>query len=162
MRPVLVPALLAAALAVGCGDDGGARDGSTAPATAGQPGAVPTATAPEAGAPPTDAPPDRPTPSTSVPGPGSARAPVDLVVSAGRVAPAQVAVPGRVPLDLTARSADHVTHVLRLLTRPAVRVEVPAAGRAATQVPAPPRGAYAITVDGRRAGRLIAGGEPGP
>ncbi len=165
MRRAPVLALLAGSLAVGCGG-GGALAGGTGATTTAAPGGTlpagpgPTATAPEAGAPPTDAPPDRTSPS--VPGPETARAPVDLVVSAGRLVPAQVAVPGRVPLDLTARSGDRSKHVLRLLTRRVVRVDVPASGRAARQIPPPPHGTYAITVDGRRAGRLVAGAEPGP
>jgi hypothetical protein len=47
-------------------------------------------------------------------------------------------------------------------TPTAVHLTVPPRGRAITVLPGLRAGSYAILVNGRRAGALIAGAEPGP
>ncbi len=177
-RQLPLAALAAAALVAGCGDDDGDA-GSTAAVQQTQ--APPAATEPTASAP--DAtPPAPPTatdaiPTTTVPAPPrttptpaeeqggggeeAVRVPATFVVQGGRLTPPTISVPPRLAIELSLR-ADDAAHVLVLRTPQPQTLRVEAGGTASLRMPGLRAGSYEITLDGRAAGELIAGGEVGP
>lgn len=176
--PTAAAVVTALALA-GCGG------GSTGTGPVGEP----TASAPDATAPPTDATqpgttavtPPRTTPAQTqtVPqdaagegGDGSAdegggeeavRVPAAYVVTAGgRLRPPTITVPPFLAVEVSLAAQDGRSHTLVLGTAPPRTLRVAAGGREAVRIPGLRAGRYAVTLDGRRAGALVAGGEVGP
>jgi predicted small secreted protein len=140
----------------------------------------PTASAPEATAPPPDAtqPGTGPvtTPTTTTPrttqtqpaapddgGEQQVRVPASFVVTAGgRLTPPTITVPPFLAVEISIRADDGRSHRLVLQTQPSHALQVGAGQRAAVRIRGLRAGRYAVTLDGRRAGALVAGGEVGP
>jgi len=160
-------------MAAGCGG------GSTGTGPAGEP----TASAPEATAPPTDAtqpgttavtPPPTTTAQprtraqTEPPGDGgggeqAVRVPASFVVApGGRLTPPTITVPPFLAVELSLRAGDGRPHRLVVQTTPPHTLRVAAGQRAAIRIHGLRAGRYPVTLDGRRAGALVAGGEVGP
>ncbi|MDO8185952.1 hypothetical protein Q5424_05680 [Conexibacter sp. JD483] len=179
-RQLPLAAIAAAALAAGaagCGDDDGAATTAAAEQTQAPPSATePTASAPDA------TPPAPPTatdavPTTTVPNPPSTtptraeeqggggeeavRVPATFVIRSGRLTPPTISVPPRLAIELTLRG-DDAAHVLVLRAPQPRTLRVAAGGQASLRMPGLRAGSYDITLDGRPAGELIAGGEVGP
>lgn len=172
----LRPLAAAVLLALGVSACGG---GNTGAGTSAQP----TASAPEATAPPPDAtqpgttavtPPPQTTPPQTAGGEGDAnggasdeqqpvRVPASFVVAAGgRLTPPVITVPPLLAVEISVRADDGTAHVLVLRTPTPQRLDVAAGERAAVRIPGLRAGRYPVTLDGRRAGALVAGGEVGP
>lgn len=169
LRRPTAPALLAAlALAVGACGGGNTGAGTSQP----------TASAPEATTPPPDAtqPGTGPvtTPTTTTPAQtqpsGDAggeeqavRVPASFVVAPGaRLTPRTITVPPFLAVEISVRSDDGRPHRLVLETPVPHALEVAAGARAAVRIPGLRAGRYRVTLDGRPAGALVAGGEVGP
>lgn len=168
----LALALLAAVAMAGCGG------GNTGTGPAGEP----TASAPDATAPPTDAtqpgttavtpaptttsqPPTQtqPEPDTDGGGEQQIRVPASFVVEpGGRLTPRTITVPPFLAIELALRAEDGKPHRLVLATTPPQALRVRASSRAAVRIRGLRAGRYPVTLDGRRAGVLVAGGEVGP
>lgn len=170
----LLPALALAA--AGCGSDG---DGTTT-ATA----TNPVASTPDATAPPTDAtqpgttstttpsvttetqpatPTQTTTPPADVPDEQAVRVPASfVVVGSGRLQPPTITVPPFLAVEVSVRSDDGQPHRLVVGTPAPRTLDVAAGARAAVRIPGLRAGRYPVTLDGRRAGALVAGGEVGP
>jgi len=172
MRSAATAALLAALALGACGG------GNTGTGPAGEP----TASAPEATQPPTDAtqpgttavtPPATTTqpPTQTAPADGSSdgggeeavRVPATFTVAAGgRLTPPTITVPPFLAVELSLASQDGRPHALVLQTTPSHTLRVAAGGRKAVRIAGLRAGRYAVMLDGRRAGALVAGGEVGP
>ncbi|HKG37488.1 MAG TPA: hypothetical protein VKB25_00725 [Conexibacter sp.] len=141
----------------------------------------PTASAPDATAPPTDAtqpgtatatvPPAATTPPTETQpsddsGGGdeqAVRVPASFVVTqSGRLTPPTITVPPFLAVEISIRSDDGKPHTLVLQTSTPHTLKVAANERAAVRIAGLRAGRYPVTLDGRRAGALVAGGEVGP
>ena len=168
-----VPAvMLTAAIALAVSACGGGNTGAGS--------APPTASAPDATAPPTDAtqpgttsvtpPPAQTQPSRGADDGGatgggeqSVRVPATFTVAAsGRMTPPTITVPPFLAVELALVSDDGRPHTLVLRTATPHVLHVAAGGRAAVRIAGLRAGRYAVTLDGRRAGSLVAGGEVGP
>jgi len=170
----VLTALMLAASACGGGNTG-----------AGTP--EPTASAPDATAPPPDATQPgttavTPTPTTPAPtqpeppenggsdggtagggGEQSVRVPASFVAMAGgRLTPPAITVPPFLAVEISVESGDGEAHQLVLRTPTPHTLRVAAGKRAAVRIPGLRAGRYAVLLDGRRAGTLVAGGEVGP
>ena len=162
-------AVLTALAAAGCGG-GNTGPGATSP----------TASAPDATAPPTDAtqpgtapattPPATTTPTETQPsgdtgggGEQSVRVPASFVVTqSGRLTPPTITVPPFLAVEISIRADDGRSHTLVLRTPAPHTLQVAAGKRAAVRIAGLRAGRYAVALDGRRAGALVAGGEVGP
>lgn len=157
-----------AALALTASACGG---GNTGPGTEDQP----TATAPEATTPPTDATQPGTASTTPVPPPAktqtepddggeqAVRVPATFTVTAGgRLRPPTITVPPFLAVEVSLASDDGRPHTLVLQTPTPHTLDVAAGERAAVRIPGLRAGRYPVTLDGRRAGALVAGGEVGP
>lgn len=180
-RQIPLAALAAAAFAAGaagCGDDdGGSTTTAAVQETQPPPASTePTASAPDATppAPPTatDAnptstvpppPQTTPTPAEEQGGGGeeAVRVPATFVIVDGRLTPPTISVPPRLAIELSLRS-DGAAHVLVLRSPQPQTLRVEAGGQASVRMPGLRAGSYDITLDGKPAGELIAGGEVGP
>jgi hypothetical protein len=177
----LALALLATVATAGCGG------GSTGTGPAGEP----TASAPEATAPPSDAtqpgttavtPPTTTGRTPVAPahkhrsggaggggetgdggGEQAVRVPASFTVTAGgRLVPSTITVPPFLAVELSIVASDGKPHRLLLRTTPPHALRVGAGARAAVRIRGLRAGRYAVMLDGRRAGALVAGGEVGP
>ncbi len=173
----LIAALVLALAAGGCGGS------SSTTATT---GASPTASAPDATAPPTDATQPgtnpvttRTTPrtstkpqTTSIPqyssttssGAVRTRVPASFAIEGGKLVPAGISAPAKLPIDITVVSKDGKPHKLLLEIPPKPRtLGVAASGRLVVELPGGlPAGTYGIELDGHVAGGLVIGRKPGP
>jgi hypothetical protein len=141
----------------------------------------PTASAPDATAPPTDATQPGTAPTTTPPATSTApaeiqpsgdagdggeqavRVPASFVVTqSGRLTPPTITVPPFLAVEISIRSDDGRPHTLVLQTAQPHTLQVAAGQRAAVRIAGLRAGRYAVTLDGRRAGALVAGGEVGP
>jgi hypothetical protein len=141
----------------------------------------PTASAPDATAPPTDAtqpgtaPTTIPPATTTAPtetqpsgdsgggGEQQVRVPASFVVTpTGRLTPPIITVPPFLAVEISIRSDDSRPHTLVLRTAQPHTLQVAANERAAVRIAGLRAGRYAVTLDGRPAGVLVAGGEVGP
>jgi hypothetical protein len=176
----LAPALLTALVVAGCG--GG---------NVGAGPAEPTASAPDATAPPADATQPGTGPLTTTPpartgtepdgasGTGGAAGATDdsaagggaqdvrvpaafVAIARGRLRPPTITVPPFLAVELSLRSADGRPHRLVVATPTPHMLAVAASRRASIRIPGLRAGRYAVTLDGRRVGALVAGGEVGP
>ncbi len=169
----LAAAAVLTTLAIGaCGG------GNTGPGTTN-----PTASAPDATAPPTDATQPGTAPTTTPPattttqtptatepsgdtgggGEQSVRVPASYAVTpAGRLTPPTITVPPFLAVEISIRSDDARPHTLVLQTPAPHTLQVAAGSRTAVRIAGLRAGRYAVTLDGRRAGALVAGGEVGP
>ena len=106
-------------------------------------------------------------PRTEGTGPGAGdeepiRIPAHFEVRGARLSPAEVKVPAFLTIELAVRSRDGRPHTI-LLAAPRTEVlAVPAGGQASVTVPGLQRGRWELSVDGRPAGAIVAGSEPGP
>lgn len=161
--------IAAAALGAGLGSCGGGDRSATSTATTTAPRTTvpaatqtePVATAPSATTPPPDA--------TGPEGqPGGAgdeepiRVPARFVIRDGRLSPPEIEVPAFLRVGLSVTSRDGRAHEVRLAAPTRVTLSVPAGGHATTVVPGLRRGRWEISIDGRPAGALVAGAQPGP
>lgn len=85
-----------------------------------------------------------------------------LIRSGGRLSPPVVTVPTFLAVQLSIHSADGSTHTVLIRTPSPHTLVVPADGRKSILIPGLRAGQYAIVIDGKRAGSLTIGGEPGP
>ncbi|MFL5818779.1 MAG: hypothetical protein ACJ76L_14425 [Conexibacter sp.] len=165
-------AVVALVILAGCGG------GNTGPGAS----TNPTASAPDATAPPTDATqpgtapvttPPATTPTTTQPsddggssgggGEQAVRVPASFVVAqSGRLTPPTITVPPFLAVEISIRSDDGRAHRLVLQTPAPHTLRVAAGRRAAARIAGLRAGRYPVTLDGRRAGALVAGGEVGP
>lgn len=160
-RLTLAVPLALALSAIGCGD---APEQQTVTVT------VPTASAPDATAPPPDAtqPGTQPvTPPATAPEPDAGdeqavRVPASFVVTGGRLRPPTITVPPFLAVEVSVRADDGKPHRLVLRTPTPHVLDVKAGGRAAVRIAGLRAGRYRVTLDGRPAGALVAGGEVGP
>lgn len=139
-----------------------APDATSPPPDATQPGTGPVTT--QTAAPAAHARTQVPAPSPSPAG-GSqnVRIPATFVAApGGRLAPATITVPPFLAVEVSLQSADGKPHRLVLETPAPHTVRVPGGGRAAVRIPGLRAGRYAVLLDGRRAGALVAGGDGGP
>ncbi len=159
--------------------------GSVGPAATNPTASAPTASAPDATAPPTDAtqPGTAPltTPTTTAPaqtqtptrtqpsdtnpagGSQSVRVPASFVVTtSGRLTPPTITVPPFLAVEISLRSADGRAHTLVVQTPTPHTLQIAAGARAQVRIAGLRAGTYAVTLDGRRAGALVAGGDAGP
>jgi len=172
---------LAVLAALAAGACGGGNTG-TGPAR------EPTASAPDATAPPPDAtqpgttavtpPPATTTQTAPANGSGGAgtpggdvagggeqriRVPASFVVAPGdRLVPPTITVPPLLAVEISVRSDDGRAHRLLVGTPTPHALHVEPGGRVAVRIPGLRAGRYPVTLDGRRAGALVAGGEVGP
>ncbi len=177
--PAALALLTALALAVGACGGGNTGTG---------PAGGPTASAPDATAPPPDAtqpgtgpvttPPATTRAQQTTPGGGGGasgsgdsggggaepvRVPASFVAaSGGRLVPRTVTVPPFLAVEISLRSDDGKPHTLTIQTPAPHTLEVAAGRRAAVRIAGLRAGRYAVTLDGRPAGALVAGGEVGP
>ncbi len=170
--------VLALALGAGLAGCGGGSGSASAPPTrtlpAQMPQTVETTTVPPASTPGATAstpattatrPPrtGRTAPPESVPGgagdEGGIRVPVAFVLTGGRLQPPSVAVPAFLRLELGVRNGDRRPHVIRFAGH---RLSVGAGAAAGTIVRGLRKGTYPVLVDGRPAGRVVTGAQPGP
>lgn len=146
------------------------------------PGATnPTASAPDATAPPTDATQPGTAPTTTPPatttaptvtepsgdtdggGEQQVRVPASFVVNPpGRLTPPVITVPPFLAVEISIRSDDGRAHTVVLQTPTPHTLKVAANERAAVRIPGLRAGRYTVTLDGRLAAALVAGGEVGP
>ncbi|HEX7292579.1 MAG TPA: hypothetical protein VF250_15780 [Conexibacter sp.] len=174
VRCMTTTAVLAAATLAACGG-GNTGTGRSA---------EPTASAPEATAPPPDATqpgttavtPPATTPAQTAPedrddgggsgddgGEQAVRVPASFVVSpGGRLTPPTITVPPLLAVEISLRSDDGASHTLTLRTPSPHTLRAAAGERAAVRIAGLRAGRYAVALDGRRAGALVAGGEVGP
>ncbi|MBS1868126.1 MAG: hypothetical protein JSS99_00510 [Actinobacteria bacterium] len=91
------------------------------------------------------------------------RVPAAFTITAhGRLKPRTITVPAFLAVEISLRSKDRRAHTLALRGPVPHALRVPAGKRVAMRVPGLRAGRYAVLIDGRRAGALVAGGEPGP
>jgi len=141
----------------------------------------PTASAPDATAPPPDATqpgtgpvttPTATTPTTTQTAPRergagggeeAVRVPATFTVAGGgRLTPPAITVPPFLAVEISVVAADGKAHVLVVRTPVPHTLRVAAGRRAAVRIAGLRAGRYAVLLDGRRAGALVAGGEVGP
>jgi hypothetical protein len=172
-------ALIAAALATGCGSDSEPAatsvpaPGDVATQTISTPTAVTEkgsltdtlttatthATTTEVGA--TTAP--ATTPASGAGDEEAARVPAVFSAGKGVVTPAEVKVPAYLSIELTGISKDGAAHTIVLSAGADYGVAIPAGGRAQKTLPGLRPGTYTVILDGvQTAARLKVGGEPGP
>lgn len=167
----LAPAVLTALVIAGCGGGStgpgttnptaSAPDATVPPADATQPGTAPTTTPPAT----TTTPPTQTQPSGSSSGGGeqAIRVPASfVVVPGGRLRPPTITVPPFLAVEISVAASDGKPHRLVLQTPTPHTLDVAAGRRAAVRIPGLRAGRYAVALDGRRAGTLVAGGEVGP
>ena len=91
------------------------------------------------------------------------RVPASFTVTAGgRLSPPTITVPPFLAVEISVRADDGKPHRIVLQTMPRHALQVAAGTRAAVRIPGLRAGRYPVTLDGRRAGALVAGGEVGP
>lgn len=156
---------------------GACGGGNTGPGTSGGP----TASAPEATAPPADATqpgttavtPTTPAQTQTEPagagngGAGAEEQPIRVpayfvVAPGGRLTPPTITVPPFLAVEVSVLASDGRAHRLVVQTTPPHALQVAAGAREAVRIPGLRAGRYPVTLDGRRAGALVAGGEVGP
>jgi hypothetical protein len=185
--PLAAVAASTALIAAGCG---GSSPGSASTATTAPPATTGTGTAPLAHAPEpttptptptnpnTDAAPAPTTPTTpggTTPGattpekqPGGAgdeqpvRVPATFTVRGGKLTPATITVPPFLAVQVTVLAADGKAHTVLLRTPKPETLRIAAGQRAGVRLAGLRAGRYAVELDGRAAGTLVAGGEGGP
>jgi hypothetical protein len=100
--------------------------------------------------------------ATSSPAPQSSNVRVPatfLILPNGRMNPPQIAVPAGLPVELTVAGAGHEAH---RVVAAGHSLSVPPGGRASVRITGLKKGHYVIQVDGRSAGLLVIGAQPGP
>jgi ABC-type uncharacterized transport system auxiliary subunit len=137
-----------------------APDATAPPTDATQPGTAPTTTPPATTTPPTET---QPSGDTGGGGEQQVRVPASFVVTqSGRLTPPTITVPPFLAVEISVRSDDGRPHRLVLQTPQPHALQVAASKRAAVRIAGLRAGRYTVTLDGRRAGALVAGGEVGP
>ncbi|HEV7772815.1 MAG TPA: hypothetical protein VGO48_05950 [Conexibacter sp.] len=164
----VLTALTATASACGGGNTGpgttnptaSAPDATAPPTNATQPGTAPTTTPPATTTAPTET---QPSGDTGGGGEQQVRVPASFVVTqSGRLTPPTITVPPFLAVEISIRSDDGRAHVLVLQTPQPHTLQVAAGKRAAVRIAGLRAGRYPVTLDGSRAGALVAGGEVGP
>jgi hypothetical protein len=166
----LLTALMVATSACGGGNTG--PDVSTNPTASAPDATAPPADATQPGTAPTTAPPAKTTmtPTETQPpgdtgggGEQEVRVPASFVVAqGGRLTPPTITVPPFLAVEISIRSDDGKPHELVLQTPVPRALQVTAGERAAVRIAGLRAGRYPVTLDGRPAGALVAGGEVGP
>ena len=96
-------------------------------------------------------------------GASNVRVPANFVIAAGgRLRPSQISVPPGFAVALTMISGDGAAHHVVLSSPAPKSLSVPPHGRATVRVAGLKKGGYPVKVDGRTAGILVIGGQPGP
>lgn len=138
-----------------------APDATAPPTDATQPGTAPTTTPPAT----TTTPPTQTQPSgdSGAGGEQQIRVPASFVVTrSGRLTPPAITVPPFLAVEISIRSDDGRAHALVLQTPAPHTLQVAAGKRTAVRIAGLRAGRYPVTLDGHRAGALVAGGEVGP
>ncbi|HKG03149.1 MAG TPA: hypothetical protein VKB03_08205 [Conexibacter sp.] len=138
-----------------------APDATAPPTDATQPGTAPTTTPPTTTTtPPTET---QPSGDTGDGGEQQVRVPASFVVTqSGRLTPPTITVPPFLAVEISIRSDDGRPHRLVIQTPQPHTLQVAAGRRAAVRIAGLRADRYTVTLDGRRAGALVAGGEVGP
>jgi hypothetical protein len=130
---------------------------------------TPTPTNPNTNAaPPAPSTPAGTTPTTPETKPGGAgdeqpvRVPASFTVRGGRLTPATITVPPFLSVQVTVAAADGAPHTVLLRTPTPQTLRVAGGKRASVRLAGLRAGRYAVELDGRSAGTLVAGGEVGP
>lgn len=177
-RAFLVVPVALLLVTAGCG-------GGSEPSTTGV--TPPVASAPDATAPPPDATAPAPTPTQTVPSaprtdtqgttpaapptpptePDAGdeqpiRVPATFTIAGGRLSPRTITVPPFLAVEVSAAAPDGGDHVVVVKTPGPHTLSVHGGRRAAVRLPGLRAGSYAVELDGRPAGTLVAGGEVGP
>jgi len=84
------------------------------------------------------------------------------VTAGGGLRPRTITVPPFLAVELSLAAQDGRPHRLMVQTTPPHALHVRAGARTSTRIHGLRAGRYAVRLDGRRAGTLIAGGEVGP
>lgn len=159
VRPPRCPIALAATLVL-------ASCGSEEPASTPSPTATttnPIARAPEAQPPPADATQPGTGPvTTTTPDEQQVRVPASFTITAAGIRPRTITVPPFLAVEISAIAADGRDHTLEIATDPPTTLAVEAGTSAATRIRGLRAGRYAVKLDGRPVGALVAGGEVGP
>jgi hypothetical protein len=91
------------------------------------------------------------------------RVPATFTIRPGRVlSPRSVSAPAFLAVDVTIISADGHAHAVVIRAERSYRLKVPQGGSETVRIGGQRAGEYPILVDGRNAGHLSIGGEPGP
>lgn len=91
------------------------------------------------------------------------RVPATFLIRPGRgLSPRSVSAPAFLAVDVTVVSADGHAHSVVIHADRVYRLKVPQGGSDTLRIGGQRAGEYRIDVDGRAAGRLSIGGEPGP
>jgi len=80
----------------------------------------------------------------------------------GRLSPRSVSAPAFLAVDVSVTSADGHAHGVLIQADRDYRLQVPPGGSDTVRIGGQRAGEYPILVDGRSAGHLSIGGEPGP
>ena len=90
------------------------------------------------------------------------RVPAAFRLHGGKLQPNRVSVPAFLAAEVTVASRDARPHAVRVQVGKGYSLQVPPHGTASARVPGQKAGRFAVLVDGRAAGFLVWGGEPGP
>jgi hypothetical protein len=102
------------------------------------------------------------TPRTTTPDEQQVRVPATFTITASGLRPRVITVPPFLAVELAAIAADGHDHILVLATDPPTTLTLQGGTSAGTRIRGLRAGRYAVTLDGRAAGALVAGGEVGP
>jgi len=102
------------------------------------------------------------TPPTTTPDEQQVRVPATFTITASGLRPRVITVPPFLAVELAAIAADGHDHTLVLATDPPTTLTLQGGTSAGTRIRGLRAGRYAVTLDGRAAGALVAGGEVGP
>lgn len=80
----------------------------------------------------------------------------------GALSPRSISAPAFLAVDVTVVSADGRAHAVLVHAGHVYRLSVPRGGSDTVRIAGQRAGEYPVDVDGRAAGRLSIGGEPGP
>jgi Cupredoxin-like domain len=111
------------------------------------------------------------TPSTAASTPSAAstaattqptRVPAVFTLKGSKLTPKTVSVPAFLEAQVTVTTTDARAHTVVVKAGKGYTVQVPPRGSATVKVPGQKAGSYEVQVDGKAAGTLSWGGEPGP
>jgi hypothetical protein len=100
--------------------------------------------------------------TTTARGQRGARVPAIFSLKAGKLTPPTVSVPAFLAAQVTVTSTDPRPHTVVVKLRNGYTFQVPARGSGTVKVPGQKAGKVQVLVDGKPAGTLSWGGEPGP
>jgi hypothetical protein len=90
------------------------------------------------------------------------RVPAVFTLKGGKLTPSTVSVPAFLEAEVTVSSTDGRAHMVKVQAGKGYTFTVPPKGSGTTKVPGQKAGKYQVLVDGKSAGTISWGGEPGP